>query len=119
MAIKRVRHLTPTIDDIIVALNGSKFFSKLDLKDGYHQLVLDKQSRGITSYSTHDTVRQVLVGIAGVINVSDDILIFGKSQEEHYVALESVLERLKSALTLNERKCAFKETNIHFLGFRA
>ncbi|KAK9711411.1 hypothetical protein QE152_g25478 [Popillia japonica] len=50
MAIKRVRHLTPTIDDIIVALNGSKFFSKLDLKDGYHQLVLDKQSRGITSF---------------------------------------------------------------------
>ncbi|KAK9688310.1 RNase H-like domain found in reverse transcriptase [Popillia japonica] len=156
MAIKRVRHLTPTIDDIIVALNGSKFFSKLDLKDGYHQLgskifskldlkdgyhqlVLDKQSRGITSFSTHvgthrykrlnfginaaaeifqDTVRQVLVGIAGVINVSDDILVFGKSQEEHDVAFESVLERLKqSGLTLNERKCAFKKTSIHFLGF--
>ncbi|KAK9752634.1 Reverse transcriptase (RNA-dependent DNA polymerase) [Popillia japonica] len=155
MAIKRVRHLTPTIDDIIVTLNGSKFFSKLDL-DGYHQLVLDKQSRGITSFSTHvgtyrykklnfginaaaeifqDTVRQVLVGIAGVINVSDDILVFGKSQEEHDVALESVLERLKqsgltlnerksvlerlkqSGLTLNERKCAFKKTSIHFLGF--
>ncbi|KAK9753862.1 Reverse transcriptase (RNA-dependent DNA polymerase) [Popillia japonica] len=65
-----------------------------------------------------DTVRQVLVGIAGVINVSDDILVFGKSQEEHDVALESVLERLKqSGLTLNERKCAFKKTSIHFLGF--
>ncbi|KAK9679592.1 Reverse transcriptase (RNA-dependent DNA polymerase) [Popillia japonica] len=137
--LKRVRHLTPTIDDIIVALNGSKFFSKLDLKDGYHQLVLDKQSRGITSFSTHvgtyrykrlnfginaaaeifqDTVRQVLVGIAGVINVSDDILVFGKSQEEHDVALESVLERLKqSGLTLNDRKCAFKKSSIHFLGF--
>ncbi|KAK9675156.1 Reverse transcriptase (RNA-dependent DNA polymerase), partial [Popillia japonica] len=65
-----------------------------------------------------DTVRQVLVGIAGVINVSDDILVFGKSQEEHDVALESVLERLKqSGLTLNERKCAFMKTSIHFLGF--
>ncbi|KAK9681003.1 hypothetical protein QE152_g38653 [Popillia japonica] len=33
MAIERVRYVTATIDDIIVALNSSKFFSKLGLKE--------------------------------------------------------------------------------------
>lgn len=48
MAIKRERHITPTVDEIIATLNGSKVFSKLDLKDGFHQITLDKESRYIT-----------------------------------------------------------------------
>ena len=32
LAIKRTRHIIPTVDDIIVDLNGSKVFSKLDLR---------------------------------------------------------------------------------------
>ena len=44
-AIMRERHLTPTIDDIIVKINGTKLFSKLDLNQGYHQIELDEKSR--------------------------------------------------------------------------
>ena len=36
-AIRRERHVTPTIDDIIFELNGSSYFTKLDLNKGYHQ----------------------------------------------------------------------------------
>ena len=35
-AIQRERHYTPTIDDIISQVNGSKLFSKIDLNQGYH-----------------------------------------------------------------------------------
>ena len=35
-AIQRERHITPTIDDIITQLNGSKWFSKIDMNQGYH-----------------------------------------------------------------------------------
>lgn len=35
-AILRERHLSPTIDDIIVDLNKATIFSKLDLNQGYH-----------------------------------------------------------------------------------
>lgn len=35
-AIMRERHLTPTIGEIITHLNGSKIFSKIDLKDFFH-----------------------------------------------------------------------------------
>lgn len=30
-AIQRERHITPTLDDIVIKLNGAKYFSKLDL----------------------------------------------------------------------------------------
>ena len=36
-AIKRVRHLIPTVADISLELNGARFFSKLDLSKAYHQ----------------------------------------------------------------------------------
>ena len=47
-AIKRVRHPIPTVNDVSFALNGAKFFSKLDLSQAYRQLELDEQSRYIT-----------------------------------------------------------------------
>eukprot|EP00794_Sanderia_malayensis_P012392 gene12392-biopygen9877 len=52
-AIKRVRHLIPTVEDVSLELNGAKFFSKLDLSQAYHQLELHPDSRYITTFSTH------------------------------------------------------------------
>ena len=52
-AIEGVRRPIPTADDISFALNGAKFFSKLDLSQAYHQLELDEASRYITTFSTH------------------------------------------------------------------
>ena len=66
-AIQRERHVTPTIDDMILDLNGSKVFSKLDLNAGYHQL---------------NTISTALEGLQGVRNISDDIIVFGQNQKE-------------------------------------
>ena len=51
-AIKRERHVTPTIEDVLSDLNGSAWFSKLDLNQGYHQLQLAPESRYITTFSS-------------------------------------------------------------------
>ena len=50
-AILRSRHKTPTLDDIILDLNGAKVFSKCDLKNGYHQLELSdyEDTKGLVS----------------------------------------------------------------------
>ena len=57
---------------------------------------------------------QILEGLDGVI---DDILVFGKDQEEHDPRLEAVLQRLKTAnVTLNREKCDFSKSHITFLG---
>jgi hypothetical protein len=98
-AIKRTRHLVPAVDELISDINGSSVFSKLDLNQGYHQLLLDEDSRHITTFSTHmglfrykrlnfginctseifqDAVRSRLKGIPNVTNVSDDILVYTK-----------------------------------------
>ena len=52
-AIQRERHPSPTIDDLVDALNGATAFSKLDLHSGYHQLSLAPESRYITMFATH------------------------------------------------------------------
>ena len=57
-AIQRERHVTPTIHETILDLNGSKVFSKLDLNAGYHQLELHPDSRNITTFSTHVGLRR-------------------------------------------------------------
>lgn len=136
-AINRERHTSPMLDDLVTSLNGASVFSKLDLNDGYHQLVLHEDSRHITTFATHiglyrynpsnfginaaaelfqNTVRQVLAGIPGVINISDDILVYGKTDQQHNDLLEAVLRRLRDCgLTLNP-KCSFSQQESTFFG---
>ena len=92
------------MDEIIVKLNGAKLFSKLDLNQGYHQIEIKEESRPITTFSTHKGLRrykrlnfgissaaevfqniisQQIQDIPGTINLSDDILVFGKDDEDH------------------------------------
>ena len=52
-AIKRTRHLIPTVDDINQKLTRAKIFSKLDMSQAYYQLQLHENSRYITTFSTH------------------------------------------------------------------
>ena len=52
-AILRTRHITPTIEELTTDLNGATIFSKLDLRSGYHQLLLYPSCRYITTFSTH------------------------------------------------------------------
>ena len=51
-AIRRERHITPTISEIIHDLNGACTFSKLDLNQGYNLFELDEGSRYITRTDT-------------------------------------------------------------------
>ena len=57
-AIKRTRHVIPTIEEVRHALNGAICFSKIDLKNAYHQLELHPDSRDITTFVTHKGLRR-------------------------------------------------------------
>ena len=52
-AVKREKHLMPTLHELITDLNGATVFSTLDLTSGYHQLELDPESRHTTIQTTH------------------------------------------------------------------
>ncbi|KAL9982765.1 hypothetical protein ACROYT_G004862 [Oculina patagonica] len=106
-AIERERHPVPTVEDLIVDLNGATVFSKINLNQGYHQLELDEDSQ------------EVLQGIDGVRNISDDIhvIVFGKNQSDHDDALQAVLQRTREHnLTADPAKCLFNQSSIDFFG---
>ena len=136
-AIIRERYPIPTVDEVL-PLNQSTVFSKLDLKWGYHQLELHPDSRSITTFITHCGLFQykcLMFGISsapevyqhviqlalsdceGVANISDDIIVHGKTTKEHDERLKRVLEKLKEKnLTLNAEKCKFHMTKLVFMG---
>ncbi|XP_051864185.1 uncharacterized protein K02A2.6-like [Drosophila albomicans] len=51
-AIRREMYPLPTFESFMTKLKGARFFSRLDLKDAYHQLELDEDSREITTFIT-------------------------------------------------------------------
>ena len=62
-------------------------------------------------------IQQVLSGCDGAANISDDIIIHGKSQVEHDERLIRVLQRLdERGLTLNPSKCEFDLSHVKFMG---
>ena len=137
-AVKRGKHLMPTIDDLIADLNGATHFSTLDLSSGYHQLELEPESRFVTTFSTHvglrrykrlpvgmnaaseifqESIKEILTGLPGCKNISYDIIVFGKGKDEHDKNLLGVLQRLKdNNLRLNKDKCEFSKSEIRFYG---
>ena len=60
---------------------------------------------------------EILDDLPGVVCQVDDILVFGKTQNEHDQHLESVLRRIEEAnVTLSPQICEFSKTKLTFLG---
>ena len=137
-AVIREGHIIPKIEDILTELYGATIFSKIDLKEGYHQIMLNEESRNITAFAVHEgifrfkrliyginsgfecfqkQIEQVISGIPKAKNISDDILIWGKAQEDHDSTLSNILKRIKdSGLKVNPSKCVFSVNKITFGG---
>ena len=56
-ALSRTHHPYPTSEEILQDLNGSRFFSKIDIKECYHQIELTESSRHLTTFKTHTGLR--------------------------------------------------------------
>ena len=132
-ALLRTHHPYPTSEEILQDHNGSKFFSKIALKECYHQTELDESSRNLTSLWRYKrlpyrapvgseicqhVIGQVLEGLPNTRNIADDILVHGATKEEHDKSLESTLLRLhEKNLTVNPAKCLFGVTELHYYEF--
>ena len=56
--IKRTRHTIPTLRELETKMNGVKYFSHLDMNNGYMQLELAEESRMLTTFYTHRELRR-------------------------------------------------------------
>ncbi|KAL5505227.1 hypothetical protein EMCRGX_G006629, partial [Ephydatia muelleri] len=128
----------PKPNELFATLTGGKRFTKLDLSQAYTQMVLEEDSRCYVTINTHiglfrytrlpfgvasspavfqAAMDSILQGISGVICYIDDILITGKSDEQHLKALEDVLKRLDHhGLVLEKEKCFFFKDQVEYLG---
>jgi hypothetical protein len=139
-AIKRIKYPITTIDDVIYKANGAKWFSKLDMRKAYHQLVIAEESRDLTTIITHcglfrytrmtmgiasaseifsETIRRLIEDNKGASNISDDILVFGKTKMEHDENLADVLGKLdENGFTLNKEKCELFKRQVIYFGLK-
>ena len=58
----------------------------------------------------------ILEGLEGVVCLINDVLMFGKDQQEHDIRLYAVLKRMLNAKIILNDKCLFSQPEIKFLG---
>lgn len=51
-AVLREAHPVPLVDELLGSVDGATVFSKIDIKEAYHQLEISKESRPITTFIT-------------------------------------------------------------------
>ena len=61
----------------------------------------------------------VYIGLPGVTGIADDIIVYGRTEEEHDRNLILLLKRTRSnGLVLNKKKLQFKQKEVSFFGHR-
>ena len=130
----------PIIDEFLDELAGAKYFSKLDMASGFHQIRMTEKDEMKTAFKTHHGHFQFRVMPFGLTNAPatfqcamnsvlapflrkfvlvfiDDILIYSASWVDHLKHLRMVFEKLREhQFYLKRSKCAFGKTELLYLG---
>ena len=130
----------PVIEELLDELHGAVWFSKLDLRAGYHQIHIADGEEYKTAFTTHSGHFEFLVlsfGLAGgpatfigavtdtlhpllrkcVLLFFDDILVFSRTLKDHAAHLAQVLHLLcRDQWKVKASKCCFGQRQLSYLG---
>ena len=136
------RTALPRIDDLMDQLQGAKWFTSLDLRQGYHQVRMAADSIPLTAFKTKWGLFEYTVLPFGLTNAPasfqtlmndlfrayldlwlviflDDLLIYDQDLETHAQHVGMVLQILReNKLYINGGKCEWFQQEIGFLGHR-
>jgi hypothetical protein len=128
------------IDEILDELAGTCYFSKLDMRSGYHRVRMKREDEHKTAFKTHHGHYQFKVMPFGLTNAPatfqcimntivepflrkfvlvflDDILIYSPDLTSHIQHLTMVLEKLRAhKLYMKLSKCSFAQRQLDYLG---
>jgi hypothetical protein len=130
----------PMIDDLFDQLKGTRIFSKIDLRSGYHQVRIKEEDTSKITFRTRYGHYEFVVVPFGLTNAPttfmclmnevfryfldkfsivflDDIFVYSKTKKEHEKHLRMVLQVLREhQLYAKLSKCTFYQKQIHYLG---
>ena len=135
-AIIRPHYVQKTLEEINHLLCNVTIFSKLDARAGYWAVKLDDESSRLTTFNTHlgrfrfkrlpfglnlsqdifqEHMDTMLQNIPGILNIADDIIVYGKNKEIHDHNLSLIMQQArKYGLILNPEKCIIGVPEIPF-----
>ena len=130
----------PRAEDLFDQLKGAKYFTKIDLKSGYHQIKVRADDVPKTTFRTPLGAFEWLVMPFGLTNAPatfqrfvnhilqehlcdfvcvymDDILIYSKTEADHVEHIKKVLDILReNKLLAKLSKCEFFAPQVEYLG---
>ena len=138
---KKDRYPLPLISEVLDRLTEAKYFTKLDIKDAYHNIRIKERDEWKTTFSTKLGTYEYLVMPFGLCNAPavfqrwinevlmeyidiccivyrDDVLIYSKTLQQHREDVSNILEAIqKSGMKVKPSKCEFHQKEREYLGF--
>jgi len=132
----------PNVGDILAAIQGHQFFSTMDCTKGFYQINVDPRDRHKTAFSSpignyqfrrcpfgarnscaafQAAMTRAFYGglYSKCVVYVDDILVFGRTLEEHNENLGWVLQKCaENNIKINMEKCIFGQRQVPYLGFK-
>jgi hypothetical protein len=130
----------PTVDDMLEELYGATYFTKLELRVGYHQVRVNPSDVNKTAFRTHNGHYEYLVMPFGLSNAPStfqaiinsifrpylrkfilvffyDILVYSPTWNEHLLHVKQTLDTLRQhQFFAKDNKCVFGQQELEYLG---
>lgn len=134
------KFMIQSIEDIFDGLSGSKWYTTIDLNQGYYQIKLAKESRPYTAFTTENghfqlkrmpmglktspsnftRIMQTVLGkyVGKICYIyMDDVIIYSSDKQQHAEDLTTILRALNAAgFQIKPQKCEFFKTSVSYLG---
>ena len=136
----RDRFPIPTIEELLDELGHASWFTKLDLRQGFHQILMNEADIEKTAFRTHHGHYEYMVMPFGLCNAPstfqaamnhllapflrrfaavffDDILVYSESLSSHVQHLDLIFQALlRGEFYLKRTKCFFAQRELEYLG---